>query len=281
MLQDVRFQRLGVRRMRVVVPYDVALDARGLARYAPVLDLARARRVRVLQHRAPGVPRTPARGARRAGPAGVDGHVQAFRRFAKRPRIFGLHNYLDVNNFGNTSIARLKGATGRGAKVWLTETGGIVRFAHTRPYDERRAARATRHLFRLAAQARVARVYLYMWTGAPLGSRWDSGIVAASGRPRPALNEIERLLGRPRTRLPRIPRIAPFPTPAPRKRRRQAIRGIQGAFLHTRVMTAELLVLDGRPWPGPRPVPRRGLLVQAKPPRPSLSSTTTGPGDRT
>ncbi len=48
MLNDVRFQRLGLRHMRVVVPYDMALDARQLARYAPVLDLARARRVRVL-----------------------------------------------------------------------------------------------------------------------------------------------------------------------------------------------------------------------------------------
>src|SRR3954463_1476104 len=48
MLGDPRFAALGVRDSRLVVPYDMALDPASLTRYAPVLDLARARGVRVL-----------------------------------------------------------------------------------------------------------------------------------------------------------------------------------------------------------------------------------------
>jgi hypothetical protein len=92
-----------------------------------------------------------------------------------------------------------------------TETGGVVRFARSFGYDERRAARATRHVLRIAQRQRVRRVYLYQWTGAPLGARWDSGLVAADGRPRPALNVVERWLGVPLTPLPPIPRIPRFP----------------------------------------------------------------------
>jgi hypothetical protein len=59
----------------------------------------------------------------------------------------------------------------------------------------------------------VRRVYLYQWTGAPIGARWDSGIVAADGRARPALNVVEAYLHKPLTPLPPIPRIPRFPRP--------------------------------------------------------------------
>ena len=86
-----------------------------------------------------------------------------------------------------------------------------MRFARSFAYDERRAARSTRHVLRIAARRRVARVYLYQWSGAPLGARWDSGLIAADGRPRPALNVVEAYLGRPLTPLPPIPRVPRFP----------------------------------------------------------------------
>jgi hypothetical protein len=88
-----------------------------------------------------------------------------------------------------------------------------VRFARSFGYDERRAARSTRHVLRIAARRRVARVYLYQWSGAPLGARWDSGLVAADGRARPALNVVERYLNKPLTPLPPIPRVPRFPRP--------------------------------------------------------------------
>jgi hypothetical protein len=143
--------------------------------------------------------------------AGFTTWIRRFRRVARRPRIWGLHNYVDVNRDRDVSVPRLRRATGGRGAVWLTETGGVVRFARSFGYDERRAARSTRHVLRIAARRRVARVYLYQWSGAPLGARWDSGIVAADGRARPALNVVERYLHRPLTPLPPIPRIPRFP----------------------------------------------------------------------
>jgi hypothetical protein len=143
--------------------------------------------------------------------AGFTRWVRRFRRAARAPRIWGLHNYVDVNRNRDVSIPRLRRATGGRAVVWLTETGGVVRFARSFGYDERRAARSTRHVLGIAGRRGVARVYLYQWSGAPLGARWDSGLVAADGRPRPALNVVESYLGRPLTPLPPIPRVPRFP----------------------------------------------------------------------
>jgi hypothetical protein len=271
MLNDPRFAALGVRDSRLVVPYDVALDPASLARYAPVLDLAHARGVRMLvsfaasartprrlpsvraytravrafgarfpwvselgtwneaNHASQPTARHPGRAARlfqalrRAcrrcrivaadvlDQRGFARWIRSFRRVAPGARIWGLHDYVDVNHFRDVSVPRLRRATGGRGQVWLTETGGVVRFAHSFGYDERRAARATRHVLALAARRDVRRVYLYQWSGAPLGARWDSGLVAADGRPRPALNVVERRLGVPLTPLPPIPRVPRFP----------------------------------------------------------------------
>jgi hypothetical protein len=271
MLGDPRFAALGVADTRIVVPYDVASDPAQLAHYAPVIDTAQLRAVRVLvafvqSARSPGHLPGPreymraVRGFRARFPAvreftvwneanhaaqptarhpgstarlynalradcrgcrivaadvldqaGFERWIRAFRRVARAPRIWGLHNYVDVNRMRDRSIGRLRAATGRRGQVWLTETGGVVRFARSFGYDERRAARSTRHVLRLAARRKVRRVYLYQWSGAPLGARWDSGLVAADGRPRPALNVVERWLHRPVTPLPPIPRVTRFP----------------------------------------------------------------------
>ena len=48
MLADPRFDALGLRDTRIVLPYNVATDPAQLARYAPVLDAAHARGMRVL-----------------------------------------------------------------------------------------------------------------------------------------------------------------------------------------------------------------------------------------
>jgi len=82
-------------------------------------------------------------------------------------------------------------------KLWLTETGGIVRFSHTLPYNERRAAKATRYMFRLAkSSSRIKRLYIYSWWGEPRGARFDSGLVGPNGSPRPAYFVVKRKLGR-------------------------------------------------------------------------------------
>jgi hypothetical protein len=271
MLGDARFGALGLRDSRLVVPYDVASDPVQLARYAPVLDTAHVRRIRMLvafggradapahlpsvreyrsavrafrarfpwvhdlsawneaNHASQPTARHPVRAAQlynalRAAcrgcrivaadvldQAGFTRWIRRFRRAARAPRIWGLHDYVDVNRMRDVSIPRLRRATGGRGVVWLTETGGVVRFARSFGYDERRAARSTRHVLRIAASRRVGRVYLYEWSGAPLGARWDSGLIAADGRPRPALNVVESYLGRPITPLPPIPRVPRFP----------------------------------------------------------------------
>jgi hypothetical protein len=272
MLDDARFTALGLTNTRIVVPYDVATDPVQLARYAPFLDTANARGIRVLvafgagadparlpspraytsavraflqrfpwirdvttwneaNHasqptaRHPGKTarlynalRTLCRGCRIVAAdvldqAGFQRWIRTFRRTARNPRIWGLHNYVDVNRNRDVSIPRLRSATGGRGQVWLTETGGVVRFARSFGYDERRAARSTRHVLRIAAERKVRRVYLYQWTGAPIGARWDSGIVAADGRARPALNVVEAYLRKPLTPIPPIPRIPRFPLP--------------------------------------------------------------------
>jgi hypothetical protein len=272
MLDDPRFAALGLHDSRLVVPYDVAVDAAQLARFAPVLDAAHARRIRMLvafsarsdaplhlpsvreyrravrafrerfpwvhdlgawneaNHASQPTARHPGRAARlynalRAecrgcrvvaadvlDQAGFATWVRRFRRLARAPRIWGLHDYVDVNRNRDVSVPRMRRATGGRGEVWLTETGGVVRFARSFGYDERRAARSTRHVLTLATRRRVRRVYLYQWTGAPLGARWDSGLIAADGRARPALNVVERFLRVPLTPLPPIPRLPRFPT---------------------------------------------------------------------
>lgn len=271
MLDDPRFHALGVKHMRVVVPYDVMGDSAALARYATVFEQARIHNVRVLvafnhsakrARRLPSVAeytrhlrsfrarfpwvreitvwneanhvtqptyRNPRMAARYYNAARVAckscaivaadvldssnlvSWIKTFRRYAKSPRIWGLHNYKDVHRLRDVSIEAMRKATGRRGQVWLTETGGIVRFAESIPYDERRAAKATAHVLKVAAKRRIPRVYLYQWTGEQLGHRWDSGLIAVDGRPRPALNVVEAHLGRPLTPIPPLPKVPKFP----------------------------------------------------------------------
>ncbi len=272
MIDDPRFQALGVRHTRIVIPYNVMTDRETYDRYGYVLDATQAKGLEVLvafNHRAdshtflPSVAaytrnfkkfrqrfpwikqyspwneanhssqptarrpkaaaayynavRANCRGCRIVAAdvldqRGFESWIKTFRRYAKAPKLWGLHNYADVNRLTDTTIPRMRRATG-GGSIWLTETGGIVRLAEWWPYDERRAARATKHVLRLAERRRIPRVYLYRWSGEPLGSRWDSGLIAFDGRPRPALNVVEAQLGKPRTKIPPIPRIAKFPRP--------------------------------------------------------------------
>lgn len=272
MLDDPRFHALGVKHMRVVVPYDLMADRAALERYTTVFEQARVHNVRVLvafnhsarrAKRLPSVPeyvrglrtfrarfpwvteitvwneanhvsqptyRNPRMAAKYFNAArsacrsctivaadvldstNLAPWIKTFRRYANSPRVWGLHNYKDVHRLRDTSIEAMRKATGRRGQVWLTETGGIVRFGNTISYDERRAARATAHVLKVAAKRRVPRVYLYQWTGEVLGHRWDSGLIAVDGRARPALNVVEAHMRRPLTPLPPAPKVAKFPT---------------------------------------------------------------------
>jgi hypothetical protein len=111
--------------------------------------------------------------------------IRRFRERAGRgPHIFGLHNYPDVTRL-RTLNTRLFLKRVPGSEVWLTETGGIVRFGRWR-YSEGRAARAVRHVFELTTRfPRVRRVYLYNWRFDG-NRRWDSGLISDEGTERMA-----------------------------------------------------------------------------------------------
>jgi hypothetical protein len=132
--------------------------------------------------------------------------LKAFKRTAKKPRIWGLHNYRDTNKrrgqrLGGTKRL-LKAVKG---EVWLTETGGIVKFVLPSggtlfPYSESRANRATKRMFELAKRyrSRIKRLYIYHWKQSSSDNRFDAGLVRRDGTARPAYSTVRRQL---RTRL--------------------------------------------------------------------------------
>jgi hypothetical protein len=127
--------------------------------------------------------------------------VRDFRRAAhQEPRYWGLHNYIDANRGRIRGTRRLLRAV-KGL-VWFTETGGIVarrnRHKVTFPESARHAAAATRFLFRrlVPLSRRATRVYVYQWNAGPPPQTWDSALVGRTGRARPALRVLTRVLRR-------------------------------------------------------------------------------------
>jgi hypothetical protein len=116
--------------------------------------------------------------------------LKTFRKYAKKPRLWGLHNYRDTNKrkgqlLGGTKRL-LKAVKG---KIWLTETGGIVRFVLP----------DGRTLFKKSEMAkkfrsRIKRLYIYNWWAPPDQSRFDAGLVRADGTARPAYKTVKRYL---------------------------------------------------------------------------------------
>jgi hypothetical protein len=128
--------------------------------------------------------------------------LRTFKRFAKKPRIWGLHNYRDTNlrkgqKTGGTKrlLRAVKG------QVWLTETGGIVRFVLPSggtlfPFSESRANKATKRMFALAKRyrSRIKRLYIYNWQQPGGDNRFDAGLIRADGTARPAYNTVRSAL---------------------------------------------------------------------------------------
>jgi hypothetical protein len=120
-------------------------------------------------------------------------YVRSFLRKAKgNPRLWGLHNYQDVNR-RTSADTRLMLSMVPG-QVWLTETGGIVKFQKFR-YSPKRAAARTKWMLKLAnrydsrqrgLRSKVTQLLVYRWFGEPRGARFDAGLVGPTGSPRPA-----------------------------------------------------------------------------------------------
>jgi hypothetical protein len=127
--------------------------------------------------------------------------IRAFLRRARgRPRLWGLHNYIEANrpDLAGSTATFLSEIRGR---VWITETGGLVqRITPDRrtawPYDEYRAAAATTRVFEIAREhPEITRVYLYQWSVDP-DEDWDSAFIGPDGRARPALGVLQDELAR-------------------------------------------------------------------------------------
>jgi len=129
----------------------------------------------------------------------MSAYLAVFPR-ASRPRLWGLHNYVDVNStsrWGTRTMLRL--APG---EIWFTETGAVI--ARQKPSEGRpdrrrlirtgsaRAAAATRRVFTLARMSpRITRVYIYHWR-AGSGSSWDSALLSEAGTPRASFDVFAR-----------------------------------------------------------------------------------------
>jgi hypothetical protein len=126
--------------------------------------------------------------------------IRTFKRYADHPRLWGLHNYRDVNRGTGATAGFLRLVKG---DVWLTETGGIRRLdphahgsrVHRYKASLARQAVAVRRVFAIArSSARIKRVYFYQWRRDPR-SPWDSAFLNADGTPRPALQVLRHELG--------------------------------------------------------------------------------------
>ena len=131
----------------------------------------------------------------------VKSYLRKFQRATKgRGRIWGLHNYKDVNRRQTKGIRNVSSVT-RG-QIWLTETGGFVQFKGSGgfKYSLKRAAARTKYMFRLAKRfKRVKRIYVYRWFGEPRSARFDAGLVGPSGESRPGLKQFRKSIkGLPR-----------------------------------------------------------------------------------
>jgi hypothetical protein len=125
------------------------------------------------------------------------GWLREFRRAAvHRPRIWGIHNYVDANRFRTTGTrAMLRTVKG---EIWFTETGGVVKRSRSSPIKfpdgAEHAASVTNFVLTKLARIspRVKRVYLYHFQNQGPKATWDSGVLDPHGRPRPAYKVVQK-----------------------------------------------------------------------------------------
>ncbi len=119
-------------------------------------------------------------------------YISEFKREIGRlrtvmPKIWGLHNYSDINRFESWRTRELVRALG--GQVWLTETGGLVQFGGAFPNRNgsglTRAARVLKYMFAVAgSRSQIKRLYVYDWTGGNSRTRFDAGLMNAHDQPR-------------------------------------------------------------------------------------------------
>jgi hypothetical protein len=129
-------------------------------------------------------------------------YISEFKREIARlgtimPRVWGLHNYSDVNRLESWRTSKMVRALG--GEIWLTETGGLVKLTPLFPNRGgeglRRASRVLKFVFAVAgSHARIKRLYIFDWTGANPRTHFDAGLMDAHYRPRPGYVVVCRAL---------------------------------------------------------------------------------------
>ena len=137
---------------------------------------------------------------------GVARYIKRFyralsRKWRRRASVVGIHNYSDINRKrtrGTRTIMKAVRRYNPRASFWLTETGGVVALGTTWRYSTKRAAKRLGYLFRVTKRYRrhIKRLYIYNWTGAPRGFRFDAGLVNPDGSRRPGYRVVARNLKR-------------------------------------------------------------------------------------
>jgi hypothetical protein len=127
--------------------------------------------------------------------------IRTFRRYlGYMPERWGLHNYVEANRFKTKRLRQLLSLMGPRGKLWLTETGGLVRRSNNSrtdiPEGTHHAARVTRFIFDRIAKRfrRIRRIYLYHWNAGPPRATWDSALISFGGRERPAFRVLRRVM---------------------------------------------------------------------------------------
>lgn len=147
--------------------------------------------------------------------------AQSFVKYTKKhysgkaPKIWGLHAYNDANTFQTTiTKALLKGLKG---DFWITETGGVAN--RPRPIYTFKGcgaafqAKATDYLLNKIAKVspRIKRIYIFNWGLGSNDASFDSALIDAENRERPALNVIRKYLGQKQVTDP-VGGVSPGPT---------------------------------------------------------------------
>jgi hypothetical protein len=115
-----------------------------------------------------------------------------------QPGYWGFNNYEDANHLVSTSTRALL-RTVKG-KIWLAETGGIVRRYGVKnpgfPQNAAHAATVDRYVLTKLATAspRIQRVYLYEWDAHSKKDGWDTALVSYTGAVREGYVAVAQIL---------------------------------------------------------------------------------------
>jgi hypothetical protein len=120
---------------------------------------------------------------------------------ARAPVAWGIHNYEDVNHLRTSGTDAIAAVTT--GEIWLTEGAGLVRYFDGRrvtyPYDEARAADATRFMFDYIDSHldRVTRLYYYGLQNRNVNDdNFDTALLRRDGAKRPAYDIVAARLAK-------------------------------------------------------------------------------------